>query len=275
MNSKIISFCILLCILTFSCNPLEKLTNQVNTDLPSELKNRFYHKDLVGSYIKNPEDILGKLIYVYRINDSTLIYNFSVLRYPQLLGTLNRDETPTLRASGVIEYKNTNDFGLFLSAFNLNTATNSSEAAEIVVIDNKQLSINGDTIQTFFRTNPKLPIETHKELGKNYYPERILYIRGVNITAVSSKKAKTFSNSTEASGAFFKMNNKYYTSGAGFTFDYKAGLTVDDITSSVLLGSNSYDIPKKEESKTLNVLDSLTNKLPKSDIKSFNLKKLK
>lgn len=255
-----------------ACNPLKKLTNQISSDLPAELRNRFYHKDFVGSYIKNPEDILGRLVYMYRINDSTVVYKTSMLRYPGNLGTIKSSEDPVLRASGVIETKNSNEFGLFLSAFNLNTVTNSNNAAEIVVIDNKQVSINGDTIQNYFVKNPALPIQTHKINTNIYQPEIIYYVRGVDITTVSAKSAKSFTNATDASGAFFKMNNKYYTSGTSFTFDYKAGLTVDDVTSYIKSGSKNKQTPQKDESKNLNVRDSLMKNAPLDKIKSIKIK---
>lgn len=266
----------LICIGTLvslvACNPLKKLTNQVSSDLPAELKNRFYHKDFVGSYIKNPEDILGRLVYMYRINDSTFIYKTSILRYPSDLGTIKSSQDPVLRASGVIEIKNSNEFGLFLSAFNLNAVTSTNDAAEIVVIDNKQVSINGDTIQNYFGKNPTLPNQTHKINTVTYQPESIYYVRGVDITTVSAKSAKSFSNATDASGAFFKMNNKYYTSGTSFTFDYKAGLTVDDVTSYIVSGSVNKQTPKKDESKNLNVLDSLIKNISPDKIKDIKIK---
>lgn len=257
-----------------ACNPLKKLTNQVNTDLPSELKHRFYHKDFVGSYIKNPEDILGRLIYMYRLDDSNFVYKTSILRYPNNLGIIKRSEDPVLRASGIVEIKNSNEFGLFLSAFNLSAVTNSKDAAEIVVIDNSQVSIDGDTIQNFFSKNPKLPIETYSIGTKKYLPEIVYYVRGVDITTVSAKSAKTFSNGTDASGAFFKMNNQYYSASTGFTFDYKAGMTVDDLTSYINSGGTNDQAPKKNESPNLNVLDTLIKKIPINKVKNLKIRSI-
>lgn len=272
MNVRLLVFAITLVGLS-ACNPLKKLINQINSDLPTELKNRFYHRDFVGSYIKNPEDILGRLIYMYRINDSTFVYKTSITRYPNNLGTIKHSEDPVLRASGTIEIKNSNEFGLFLSAFNLNALTNSNDAAEIVVIDNREVSINGDTIQNYFVTNPILPIQIYRIDTNTYQPEIIFYVRGVDITTVSAKSAKSFSNATDASGAFFKMNNKYYAAGTSFTFDYKAGMTVDDVTSYVKSGSTNRETPQKNESENLNVLDSLMKNTPFDKAKSLLFKR--
>ena len=88
MNFKLLIIAGSLFSLVACNNQLKKLTNQVNTNLPTELKNRFYHKDFVGSYIKNPEDILGRLIYMYRINDSTIVYRTSMLSALKFLNAL-------------------------------------------------------------------------------------------------------------------------------------------------------------------------------------------
>lgn len=264
------------CTIVFllGCNPLKKLTNQVNSNLPTELKKRFYNENFVGTFIENPKDVLGKLVYIYRINDSTFSYITSVLRYPRNLGVIEGSEKPVLRASGVIEIKNTNDFGLFLSAFNLNSITSSSDAAEIVVIDNRHVAINGDTIQYYFENKPILPLERLKIGNTTYQPEIIYYVRGVHITSVSAKSAKSFTSGGDASGAFFKMNNKYYSSGTGFTFDYKAGLTVEDVTSYVKSGGTNNETPKKGEPENLNVNDSLLKNTPLNKIKSIKIKRI-
>lgn len=260
--------------LLVACNPLDKLTDQMTSDLPSELKNRFYSKDFVGSYIKNPQDILGRLIYMYKINDSTFVYKPSMLRYPSNLGKIKENGDPVLRASGVVQINNSNELGIFLSAFNLGTVTESHDAAEIVVVDNRQVAIEGDTIQNYFFKRPLLPTETYTKASKTYHPEIIYYVRGVDITTVTAKSAKSFKNATDGSGAFFKMNNKYYAAGTGFTFDYKAGLTVDDVTSYIKSPNTSEKAPKKNPELNLSVLDSIISNIPKENVNKLKIKRL-
>ncbi|MCX6352111.1 MAG: hypothetical protein NTX03_09650 [Bacteroidetes bacterium] len=232
MKNKILSLGFTGLVLLSSCDPLKRIKfNQLpQSVLPNEMKSgRLYLKDISGGiWINHPEDIPGTKLYVYYFDDSTYTYPSS-RTYPQKVKekvTLN--STPHIRVNGKAVITNSNDFGLFLSAFNLQNNLTTEKAADLVITDFNEATVEG---QYFQDSLSKIKLNDTTEFiigedGKAILPNEIYYVRGVNITTVALTMADKITNSSQVTATVFKMNNSVFSSAATSTSDYKIGLTV-------------------------------------------------
>ena len=219
-------------VLLSSCDPLKriKFTQLPQSTLPTEMvTGRVYLKDISGgTWISNPQDILGTKIYVYYLGDSTYTYTSS-RTYPRKVRlNITVNATPKVRVNGKAQITNTNDVGLFLSAFNLQNNFTSDKAADLVITDFNEATVNSQFFQDSLSEIKKNDTTEFLvgENGRVVFPNEIYYIRGVNITTVAMTISDKITNSSEITATVFKMNNSIYSSGTTSTFDYKIGLTV-------------------------------------------------
>jgi hypothetical protein len=191
-----------------------------------------YVKDIsIGAFMNDPKIIPGTKIYVYRVGDST--YTYSTLKtYPNNVYqhvTLNL--APSIRVNGKAEITNANDFGLFLTAFNLQNTISTDDAADIVITDNSIASIDAQFIQDNAASILQIDSSEFLKDEKNnvIYPNEIYYVIGANITSIAMTKASKITDATQVTTTVFKMQDNYYASGNISTFDYKIGLSYKTI----------------------------------------------
>ncbi len=231
-----------------SCGLRSIKTPQLNLiTLPDDVQERFYKHEFTGTYRDNLSDVLGRLIYVYKLNDTTSVLKISPT---SLTPTLTNDMTtsnnsPVLKASGKSIIQNDNSIGLFLSAVNMSSETKYLLAAELVVTDSRSISLLQGTAQAAYLdvNDRKIPVYNSNDgtlslidnlsssVSSNFLkPIKILFIKGAHLTTISKKISKSISNRSEIQGAVFKIGNNHFSEQGGFVFDTKIGLTVDDIT---------------------------------------------